>query len=113
MQPLVLFGRASLSHYVLHIAIAYSVLRLFYPDEDWAPRTGLWAMLAYLAIGVPLTVLWFRNHTHGPFEMLWARASRRPGSTPSDGHQVSRPPVEVLHTGGTASLHAARSFAQG
>lgn len=113
MQPLVLFGRASLSHYVLHIAIAYSVLRLFFPDEDWVPRTGLSAMLAYLAIGVPLTVFWFRNHTHGPFEMLWARASHRPGSTPSDGNHVSRPRVEVIRIGGMACLHAARSFAPG
>lgn len=78
IQPLVLFGRASLSHYVAHIAIAYSVLRLWYPDEDWLPDTGLWALLAYLALGIPLTVFWFRHHTHGPLEALLARSSRRP-----------------------------------
>lgn len=77
-QPLVLFGRASLSHYVLHIAIAYSLLRLWYPDEDWPVRVGALAAVSYLAIGVPLTMLWFRRHTHGPLEALWARASRRP-----------------------------------
>jgi len=113
VRPLVLIGRASLSHYVLHIVIAYSLLRLQYPDEDWAPRPGLWAMLAYLAIGVPLTVFWFRHHTQGPIEMLWARASRRPGPAPSGGDQASSPGVEVIRTAGTASLHAMRSFAPG
>jgi hypothetical protein len=113
IRPLVLIGRASLSHYVLHIVIAYSLLRLQYPDEDWAPRPGLWAMLAYLAIGVPLTAFWFRHHTQGPLEMLWARASRRPGPAPSGGDQASSPGVEVIRTAGTASLHAMRSFAPG
>ncbi len=113
IRPLVLFGRASLSHYVLHIVIAYSVLRLLYPAEDWLPRTGLWAMLAYLAIGVPLTVFWFRHHTHGPLETLWARTSRRPGPVPSDGDQGSSPRVEVIRTAGMASLHAVRPFAPG
>ena len=111
MRPLVLFGRASLSHYVLHIAVAYSVLRVFYPDEDWVPRTGLWAMLAYLAIGVPLTLFWFRHHTHGPVEALWARTSRRPGSITKK--EVSRPPVEVIRRSGMASMHAAREFQSG
>jgi len=113
IRPLVLFGRASLSHYVLHIVIAYSVLRLEYPEEDWVPRTGLWAMIAYLAIGVPLTVFWFRHHAQGPLEMLWARASRRPRTAPSDGDHGSSPRVEVIRTAGTASLHAVRSFAPG
>ena len=78
LQPIVLFGRASLTHYVLHIAVAYSALRLMYPDEDWPLRVGALAMVIYLAIGVPLTMVWFRRHTHGPFEAAWARASRRP-----------------------------------
>jgi uncharacterized membrane protein YeiB len=112
-RPLVLFGRASLSHYVLHILIAYSVLRLQYPEEDWVPRTGLWAMLTYLAIGVPFTVFWFRHHTHGPLETLWARTSRRPGPAPSDGDQGSSPCVEIIRTAGTASLHAVHPFAPG
>lgn len=78
LQPIVLFGRASLTHYVLHIAVTYSVLRLLYPDEEWALRVGAMAMVIYLAIGVPLTMLWSRRHTHGPFEAAWARTSRRP-----------------------------------
>jgi uncharacterized membrane protein YeiB len=112
LQPLVLFGRASLSHYVAHIAIAYSVLRLWYPDEDWRPDTGLWALLAYLAIGVPLTVFWFRHHTHGPLEALLARSSRRPGPRPTNG-RAEAPSVEVIRGPGYASLHALRSFAPG
>jgi uncharacterized membrane protein YeiB len=113
VRPLVLFGRASLSHYVLHIAVAYSVLRLQFPAEDWAPRTGLWAMLAYLAIGLPLTVLWFRHHTHGPLEMLWARTSRRPGPALLEADQDASPRVEVIRTAGAASLHAVHPFARG
>lgn len=70
-------------------------------------------MLAYLAIGVPLTVFWFRHHTQGPLEMLWARASRRPGPAPSDGDHGSSPGVEVIRTAGAASLHAVRPFAPG
>jgi uncharacterized membrane protein YeiB len=113
LQPLVLFGRASLSHYVLHIAVAYSVLRLRYPDEDWTPETGLWALLAYLAISVPLTVLWFRYHAHGPLEALLARASRRPQPPPAVGGGRKSPPVEVIRSADSASLHAVRSFAPG
>jgi uncharacterized membrane protein YeiB len=112
LQPLVLLGRASLSHYVLHIAIAYSVLRFWYPDEDWVPRTGLWALLAYLGVAVPLTVFWFRRHTHGPFEALLARSSRRPGRHPAGG--AGEPPsVEIIRDAGFASLHAVRAFAPG
>jgi uncharacterized membrane protein YeiB len=119
LQPLVLLGRASLSHYVLHIAIPYSMLRLWYPNEDWVPRTGLWALLAYLAITVPIAALWFRRRTHGPFEALLARSSRRPSHRPaSDGPE---PPasagepssVEIIREAGFASLHAARFFARG
>ena len=109
VQPLVLFGRASLTHYVAHIAIAYSVLRLWYPDEDWLPGTGMWAMVAYLAIGIPLTVFWFRHHTHGPIEALLARTSRRP-ATKDAGESAS---VEVIRNDGFASLRAMRPFATG
>jgi uncharacterized membrane protein YeiB len=112
LQPVVLLGRASLSHYVLHIAIAYSALRFWYPNEDWEPRTGLLALLAYLMIAVPLTVFWFRHHTHGPFEALLARSSRRPDRRPADGAEESRS-VEIIRTAGFASLHAGRSFARG
>ena len=117
LQPLVLLGRASLSHYVLHITIAYSVLRFWYPNEDWEPRTGLWALLAYLVVAVPLTVFWFRHHTHGPFEALLARSSRRPGPRPSgsarESHSGGSPLVEIKRNAGFASLYAARSFARG
>ena len=113
LQPLVLFGRASLSHYVAHIAIAYSVLRLWYPAEDWQPDTGLRVLLAYLSIGIPLTVFWFRRHTHGPIEALLARSSRRPAPRPADNDLGKSSTVEVIRTGGSASLHALRSIARG
>ena len=114
VQPLVLFGRASLSHYVLHIAIAYSVLRLWYPDEDWQPGTGLPVFLAYLAIGIPLTVFWFRHHTHGPLEALLARSSRRPGLRPAaDEGSRESPSIEITREGSSTTLRAVRSFAPG
>lgn len=114
LQPLVLVGRASLSHYVLHIAVAYSVLRFWYPNEDWEPRVGLWALLAYLIVAVPLTVFWFRRHTHGPFEALLARSSRRPGRRLAGAAvTVESASVEIVRDTGFASLHAVRSFAPG
>jgi len=112
LQPLVLLGRASLSHYVLHIAIAYSVLRFWYPNEDWVPRTGLWTLAAYLVIAVPLAAFWFRRHTHGPFEALLARSSRRPNRRPASNAEES-PSVEIIRDAGFASLHAVRSFVRG
>lgn len=113
VQPLVLFGRASLSHYVAHIAIAYSVLRLWYPDEDWLPETGLRVLMAYLAIAIPLTVFWFRHHTHGPLEALLARTSRRPGARRVADSAGNSRSVEVLRGDGYARLHALRPFAPG
>jgi hypothetical protein len=67
-------------------------------------------MLAYLAVGVLLTVFWFHHHTQGPLELLWARTSRRPRPVPN--HDAS-PPVEVIRNDGTASLLAVRPFAPG
>ena len=114
VQPLVLFGRASLSHYVLHIAIAYSVLRLWYPGEDWPPSTGLRALLLYLAIGIPLTVFWFRHHSHGPLEALLASSSRRPPARPASDHGTGESPsIEIIRGDVSASLRAARSFGPG
>lgn len=113
MRPLVLFGRASLSHYVLHIAVAYSALRLFYPDENWPVLVGFLVMLAYLAVGVPLTLVWFRTHTHGPLETLWARTSRRPAPLPRTDGARSSAEVAVRRADGGAGLFARRSFVPG
>src|SRR5262249_21065708 len=93
---------------------AYSMLRLWYPDEDWQPNTGLRALLAYLAVGIPLTVFWFRRHTHGPLETLLARSSRRPRPRPAiDDDGGEKRSVEIIRDGGFARLHAVRSFTLG
>lgn len=72
-NPLALVGRASLTHYVLHIVAVFVPLRLLYPAEDWPARTGLLAFLGYWALALPLTVLWFRRFPRGPLESVWNR----------------------------------------
>jgi len=69
------FGRASLTHYLLHIGLVYAPLRLWWPAEDWSFAVGLAAAAGYVAVAMPLTWLWFRRWQKGPFEALWARAS--------------------------------------
>jgi len=71
-EPLVLVGRASLTHYVLHLVVVFAPLRLWYPDKDWDWSIGVGVILTlgYVAITVPLTVLWFRFHRRGPLEAV-------------------------------------------
>ncbi|MFI5208211.1 MAG: heparan-alpha-glucosaminide N-acetyltransferase domain-containing protein, partial [Gemmatimonadales bacterium] len=66
--PLAMFGRASLTHYILHICVVIVPLRLVWPDEDWPVRVGALAFATYLAVALPLTTLWFRRRSHGPLE---------------------------------------------
>ncbi len=113
LRPIVLFGRASLSHYVLHIVVGYAGLRLWFPQEDWPVIVGFWAMAAYLAAGIPLTVVWFRHHTQGPVEMLWARTSRRPAPHSRANAASSPSDVEVRRADGQAGVFARRPFAAG
>ncbi len=73
-QPLARLGRASLTHYVLHLVAVFAPLHLLYPDEDWPVHLGLWAFFGYVLLALPLTTLWFRHFSRGPLESLWARA---------------------------------------
>ncbi|MEO6598014.1 MAG: AMP-binding protein [Planctomycetota bacterium] len=75
MQPIARIGRASLTHYVLHIVLVYAPMRHWWPAEDWSFATGVLAVLTYLAMAVPLTWWWFTRFRQGPLEALWARAS--------------------------------------
>ena len=74
-RPLAVFGRASLTHYVLHILLVYAPLRIGWPDEDWSFAVGVAATIGYLVLALPLTTLWFRSHARGPLEALMARGS--------------------------------------
>jgi uncharacterized protein len=76
-MPLAMFGRASLTHYVLHICAVIVPLRMVWPEEDWPVRVGASAFVLYVVVALPLTVLWFRTRSHGPLEGAWARASGR------------------------------------
>jgi len=77
VMPVVLLGRASLTHYVVHICAVFAPLRLAFPDEDWPLSVGLSVAVAYVAIALPVTALWFRRYSRGPVEMLWAFAAGR------------------------------------
>lgn len=79
------FGRASLTHYLLHICLVFTFLRRFYPDEDWPVGIGLLAFTAYAAAALPLTSWWLGHFARGPVEALLALASGK--SSPSE-HQV-------------------------
>jgi uncharacterized protein len=75
VAPIASFGRASLTHYLLHICAVYAALRLWFPDEDWPLSVGLPVAVGYLAFALPATSLWFRRFSRGPLEILWDAAS--------------------------------------
>jgi uncharacterized membrane protein YeiB len=79
LAPVTLLGRASLTHYLLHICLVFAPLRIFFPDEDWSAGVGAAAFLGYLSVALPLTLLWFRRFQRGPFEGLWAVVSGKAG----------------------------------
>lgn len=75
--PLAQLGRASLTHYILHICLVYVPLRNFFPEEDWSIRVGMAAFVVYIIFALPITRLWFRVFARGPLEEIWARVSGR------------------------------------
>lgn len=79
-EPFVLIGRASLTHYLLHIACVYEPMRWKWPDEEWGVVEGLAAALGYALLAWPLSWWWFRHHRRGPVEALlaWFAGSARP-----------------------------------
>ena len=68
-------GRASLTHYLLHICVVMVPLRRLFPNEDWPVPIGVAAFFAYAVMAWILSVLWFRRFAHGPVEALWKLAS--------------------------------------
>lgn len=76
-SALAVLGRASLTHYILHICLVFVPLRATLGHEDWSVRVGVAAFAAYIVLAVPLTKLWFRKFQRGPAESLWAFASGR------------------------------------
>ena len=66
-------GRATLTHYLLHLALAFALLKSFYPEEDWPIALGVLAFVLYVAAAAPLTQVWLRHFRQGPLEALLAR----------------------------------------
>jgi uncharacterized protein len=75
LLPLASLGRASLTHYLLHICVVIVALRRIFPEEEWPVTTGLLAFVIYVACAIPLSALWFRRFPRGPFESVWATLS--------------------------------------
>ncbi len=71
------FGRATLTHYLLHLAIAYALLYQCFGDHDWPMGAGLLAFVLYIAFMTPLTQRWFKTRQQGPLEALLARVAGR------------------------------------
>ncbi len=71
------FGRATLTHYLLHLAIAYALLYGHFGEHEWPMAAGLLAFVLYIALMTPLTQRWFKTRQQGPLEALLARAAGR------------------------------------
>jgi non-ribosomal peptide synthetase-like protein len=71
-----LLGRTSLTHYFLHLCLVYVPLTALLGNDDWSVAIGLLAFASYLAIAIPLTVLWFRRNRRGPVEAIWSFFSK-------------------------------------
>jgi non-ribosomal peptide synthetase-like protein len=65
---LAVLGRATLTHYVLHLGVVYAALSRVYPGEDWPASVGATALGGYLVVAAIATRAWFRRFAHGPFE---------------------------------------------
>lgn len=72
-----LLGRNSLTHYFSHLCFVYVPLAALLGNDDWSVAIGLGAFTSYLAIAIPLTVLWFRRNHRGPVEAIWSLLSRK------------------------------------
>ncbi|MEZ6038261.1 MAG: amino acid adenylation domain-containing protein [Planctomycetota bacterium] len=83
LRPIAAVGRASLTHYLLHIAGVYALLRLWWPDEDWSVAVGIAVAVGYVAFALLVSPLWFRRFRRGPLEALLRLASRGRERAPS------------------------------
>jgi len=76
LRPLELIGRASLSHYVLHLVALYVPLRAVMGTEEWTAEIGVVAAAGYAVMAAAASVLWFRRFDRGPAEWAWWRAAK-------------------------------------
>lgn len=72
-------GRASLTHYVVHLLVVFVPLRLAWPAEDWSITVGIAGFAGYLLVAIPASSRWFRRRRRGPLEAAWAAASGKAG----------------------------------
>jgi uncharacterized membrane protein YeiB len=72
-------GRASLTHYVAHIALVFTALRAIWPDEDWSVTVGVAAFVGYWMFAHWFQARWFARRRRGPLEASWDRVAGRVG----------------------------------
>ncbi len=73
--PFAALGRLSLTHYVGHVALVYTPLRLAWPDEDWPLAVGVAAAVGYAVVAVASSAMWVRRGRRGLLEALLRFAS--------------------------------------
>ncbi|MEY2979937.1 MAG: hypothetical protein RL562_164 [Planctomycetota bacterium] len=78
-------GRASLTHYVAHIALVFTLLRVWWPDEDWPIPVGVAAFCGYWVFAHWFQARWFARHRRGPLEASWDAVADRDGGPNQPG----------------------------
>jgi len=68
-------GRASLTHYLMHLVVVYATMRLWWPDEDWSSAVGAAVAVGYMLLALFVTPRWLAARRRGPLEELLARCS--------------------------------------
>jgi uncharacterized protein len=69
-------GRLSLTHYVLHLAIAYPVLSHIWPNWDWSASLGGLLFFIYTSFAIGCSSLWLKTYSYGPLEYVIRLISR-------------------------------------
>jgi uncharacterized protein len=75
-KKLAAIGRLSLTHYILHITVAYPILNHIWPQWDWSASVGGLLMLFYYYLAGYYSSRWLDRYSYGPLEYLLRRFSK-------------------------------------